>query len=124
MQEEKDKNIRMEDKYTDKNTHTLIAVPTNDEVTIFPKMLGMADKMFVYELNGEKLKLLEKRNNPYAKTQQHLKTLDVYDLLHDCAIIISAHIGEKGIQRLEERGVKLLYKKGNIQKALQDVIEL
>ena len=113
----------MEGKYTDKNTHTLIAVPTNDEVTIFPKMLGMADKMFIYELNGEKPKLLEKRNNPYAKTQQHLKTLDVYDLLHDCAIIISAHIGKKGIQRLEERGVKLLYKKGNIQNALEGVIE-
>jgi len=109
----------VEGKYTDKNTHTLIAVPTNDEVTIFPKMLGMADKMFIYELNGEKLKLLEKRNNPYAKTQQHLKTLDVYDLLHDCVIIVSAYIGKKGIQRLEDRGVKLLYKKGNIQKALK-----
>jgi len=106
-----------------KTTYIRIAVPTNDEVNIFPKMLGMADKMFVYELNGEKPKLLEKRNNPYAKTQQHLKTLDVYELLHDCAIIISAHIGKKGIQRLEDRGVKLMYKKGNIQKALQDVTE-
>jgi len=92
-----------------KITHTLIAVPTNDEVTIFPKMLGMADKMFIYELNGEKPKLLEKRNNPYAKTQQHLKTLDVYDLLHDCAIIISAHIGKKGISTpWKKRGVKTL----------------
>ena len=26
-----------------------IAVPTNDEVNIFPKMLGMADKMFIYK---------------------------------------------------------------------------
>ena len=113
----------MEGKYMDKNTHILIAVPTNDEVNILPKMLGMADKMFIYELNGGEIKLVGKRNNPYAKTQQHLKTLDVYDLLHDCAIIISAYIGKKGIQRLEERGVKLLYKKGNIQKALQGVIE-
>ena len=69
------------------------------------------------------MKLVEKRNNPYAKTQQHQKTLDVYELLHDCAIIISANIGKKGIQRLQERGVKLMYKKGNIQKALQDVTE-
>jgi len=107
----------------DKNRHTLIAVPTNDEVTIFPRMLGMADKIFIYELNEGHMKLIEKRNNPYVKTQQHLKTLDVYDLLHDCAIIVSAYIGKKGIQRLEERGVKLLYKKGNIQKALQGVIE-
>jgi len=113
----------VEGKYTDKTTHIRIAVPTNDEVNIFPKMLGMADKMFIYELNEGHMELVEKRNNPYAKTQQHLKTLDVYDLLHDCAIIISAHIGKKGIQRLEDRGVKLLYKKGNIQKALEDVIK-
>ncbi len=99
-----------------------IAVPTNDEVNIFPKMLGMADKMFIYEINEVQIKLIEKRNNPYAKTQQHLKTLDVYELLHDCQIIISAHIGKKGIQRLQERGVKLMYKKGNIQKALQDIL--
>ena len=106
----------------DKITFIRIAVPTNDEVNIFPKMLGMADKVFIYEINGGQIKLIEKRYNPYAKTQQHLKTLDVYELLHDCEIIISAHIGKKGIQRLQERGIKLMYKKGNIQKALQDVL--
>jgi len=106
----------------DKITFIRIAVPTNDEVNIFPKMLGMADKVFIYEINGGQIKLIEKRNNPYAKTQQHLKTLDVYELLHDCEIIISAHIGKKGIQRLQERGIKLMYKKGNIQKGLQDVL--
>jgi predicted Fe-Mo cluster-binding NifX family protein len=111
----------MEDKDRNKRKDIRIAVPTNDEVTIFPKMLGMAEKMFVYELSGDHIKLLEKRTNPYAKTQQHLKTLDVYDLLHDCVIIISAHIGKKGIQRLQDRGIKLMYRKGNIQKALQDV---
>jgi predicted Fe-Mo cluster-binding NifX family protein len=100
-----------------------IAVPTNDEVTIFPKMLGMADKLFVYELEGDGMKLVEKRINPYAKTQQHLKTLDVYELVRDCAIIISAHIGQKGIQRLEDRGLKLMYKKGDIEKALHGVAE-
>ena len=59
----------------DKITFIRIAVPTNDEVNIFPKMLGMADKMFIYEINGGQIKLVEKQNNPYAKTQQHLKTL-------------------------------------------------
>ena len=59
----------------DKITFIRIAVPTNDEVNIFPKMLGMADKMFIYEINGGQIKLVEKRNHPYAKTQQHLKTL-------------------------------------------------
>lgn len=107
----------------DNSTQTLIAVPTNDGVTIFPKMLGMADEMFIYEYNHGQMKFVEKRNNPYAKTQQHLKTLDVYDLLHDCEIIVSAHIGKKGIQWLEDRGVRLIQKKGSIQKALEDVTE-
>ena len=107
-----------------KNNFIKIAIPTNDGVSIFPNMVGMAKYMFIYEIeNGKQFRLIEKRSNPFAKTMQHLKTLDVYDLLHDCAIIVSAYIGKKGIQRLEDRGVKLLYKKGNIQKALQGVIE-
>ena len=96
-----------------------IAVPTNDEINIFPKMLGMAKHLFIYEIeNGENFKLIEKRKNPFAVTMQHLKTLDVYDLITDCSIIISAHIGKKGITRLQERGMKLFFKRGNIQEAL------
>jgi len=96
-----------------------IAVPTNDEINIFPKMLGMAKYLFIYEIeNGENFKLIEKRKNPFADTMQHLKTLDVYDLINDCSIIISAHIGKKGMARLHERGMKLFFKKGNIQEAL------
>lgn len=96
-----------------------IAVPTNDEINIFPKMLGMAKYLFIYEIeNGKDFKLVEKRKNPFADTMQHLKTLDVYELINDCSIIISAHIGKKGITRLQERGMKLFFEKGNIQEAL------
>lgn len=62
----------------------------------------------------------EKRPNPYEKTMQHLKTIDVYDLIRDCAVIISAHIGKKGITRLQERGMQLYFTKGNIQEALEE----
>lgn len=86
-------------------------------------MLGRAKEMFIYEVKGGmQFKLIEKRNNPFANTMQHLKTLDVYELLHDCAIIISSNIGKKGIKRLQERGMKLFFKKGNIQEALISVI--
>ncbi len=100
-----------------------IAVPTNDEKNIFPKMLGMAKYLFIYEIeNGEGFKLIEKRKNPFADTMQHLKTLDVYDLINDCSIIISDHIGKKGITRLQERGIKLFFEKGNIREALTSVL--
>ena len=85
-------------------------------------MLGMAKYIFIYEIeNGQNFRLIEKRTNPYEVTMQHLKTLDVYEFINDCSIIISARIGKKGTQRLQERGMKLYFKKGNIQEALNDV---
>ncbi len=99
-----------------------IAIPTDDGVNIFPKMLGMAKYIYIYEIeNGTTFKLIEKRNNPYAETMQHLKTLDVYELIQDCAVTISAHIGKKGITRLQERGMQLIFKKGKIEQALIEV---
>ncbi|MEA3421533.1 MAG: NifB/NifX family molybdenum-iron cluster-binding protein, partial [Acidobacteriota bacterium] len=109
---------------SNKKDRVRIAIPTNDGINIFPKMLGMAKKMFIYEIeNGTQFRLIEKRNNPYESTMQHLKTLDVYNLIDDCSIIISAHIGKKGITRLQERGVKLFFRKENIEGALADVVK-
>jgi len=99
-----------------------LAIPTNDGINIFSGMLGMAKEMFIYEINHEnQFRLIEKRNNPYESTMQHLKTLDVYEILDDCAIIVSAKIGKKGISRLRERGMKLFFRKGNIEQALISV---
>jgi demethylmenaquinone methyltransferase/2-methoxy-6-polyprenyl-1,4-benzoquinol methylase len=108
-----------------KENRIRIAIPTNDGINIFPKMLGMAKEIFIFEIEkGTQFKLIEKRNNPFAETMQHLKTLDVYDLIDDCTIIISAHIGKNGITRLQERGIKLFFRKGNIQGAVKQWISL
>jgi len=107
-----------------KENRIKIAIPTNDGINIFKGMLGRAKEMFIYEIeNGVKFRLIEKRNNPYANTMQHLKTLDVYELLRDCAIIISDNVGKKGIERLRERGMKLFFRKENMQEALVDVVK-
>ena len=96
-----------------------IVVPSNDGINIFPKMLGMAKYLFIYEIQGDsEFVFIEKRKNYFSETMQHLKTLDVYELINDCSIIISTHIGKKGITRLNEKGIKLFFRKGNIQKAL------
>lgn len=103
---------------------TKIAVPTNDGKTIFPKMLGMAKVMYIYNVtNNSDLELIEKRTNPFENTMQHLKTLDVYDLISDCSVIISAHIGKKGITRLEKKGMKLFIRRGKIEEAIIDIIK-
>ena len=52
---------------------------------------------------------------------QHLKTLDVYELLKDCGVIVAGKIGKRGMGRLEERGMKLLLRKGSIIEALAEL---
>jgi hypothetical protein len=37
---------------------------------------------------------MEKRDNPYMVTRQHMKTLDVYELIKDCKIYCQ-HISVK-----------------------------
>jgi len=101
-----------------------IAIPTNDGKNIFKGMLGRAKEFFIYEIgNGEQFRFIEKRNNPYSNTMQRLKTLDVYELLSDCKIIISHNIGKKGVERLIRKGMKIFFKKGNIREALIDIIK-
>jgi predicted Fe-Mo cluster-binding NifX family protein len=105
------------------NKPVLIAIPTNDGKTVFPKMLGMAKYFYIFAINETKqFTFVEKRDNPYEKTMQHLKTLDVYVVINDCKIIIAATIGKKGIERLRERGVKLFFKKGEINEALNFIL--
>ena len=100
----------------------LIAIPTNDGITIFPKMLGMAKYFYIYTLTGDRqFTLVEKRSNPYEITMQHLKTLDVYTVINDCEVVIAALIGKKGIGRLQGKGIKLSFRKGDIRDALNSV---
>ena len=102
----------------------LIAVPSNNGITIFKKMLGMAMYFYIYNIDKSKQEFVfvEKRGNPYMQTQQHLKTLDVYELINDCQMILAANIGKNGIERLRDKGVELFFNKGNIQKALDKIL--
>jgi predicted Fe-Mo cluster-binding NifX family protein len=105
--------------YNNSEKSILIAIPTNDGKTIFPKMLGMAKYFYIYTTTGgRQFNLVEKRLNPYETKMQHLKTLDVYAVISDCEVIIAALIGKKGIERLREKGIKLFFRKGDIQDAL------
>jgi ubiquinone/menaquinone biosynthesis C-methylase UbiE/predicted Fe-Mo cluster-binding NifX family protein len=107
-----------------KEKRGLIAIPTDDGINIFQGMLGRAKEIFIYEMeNGGTFRLIEKRKNPYANTMQHLETLDVYEMISDCQIILSSHIGEKGVERLEGKGMKLFFEKGKLEKALPNIVK-
>jgi len=99
-----------------------IAVSTNDRRTVFPHMLGQAKGFSVYRLAANGCwQLLEWRSNPYEKTLQHEKTLDVYELIKDCRLILAAKIGRQGRQRLRQKGVRLFFAKGQISAALEAI---
>jgi predicted Fe-Mo cluster-binding NifX family protein len=53
---------------------------------------------------------------------QHLKTLDVYEIIRDCRWVISARIGKLGVERLRARGMKLIFKNGAIDEALKSFL--
>jgi len=101
-----------------------LAVPSNDGINIYNGMLGRAKKFFIYQDFPEgKFKLIEERENVFEKTLQHLKTIDVYNLINDCDTILSASIGKKGITRLENKNIKLIFAKGKIEEQLKLIIE-
>ncbi len=50
------------------NKHVSLAIPTNDGITIFPKMPGMVKCFIIYTTtDSRKFTLVEKRNNPFKK---------------------------------------------------------
>ncbi len=100
-----------------------IAIPTNDGENIFLKMLDRAKEFHTYEIKNNKIRFLEKRNNPFENTSHPLKTLDVYEIISDCDVIISNKIGKKGIKRLEERGIKLFLGMEKFQMLLKNEME-
>ena len=102
-----------------------IAVPSNDGVTIYNGMLGRAKQFLIFLSYSDKnFKLIEERENVFEKTLQHLKTIDVYNIINDCDTILSASIGKKGIARLEKKNVKLIFAKGNIEEQLKLIMKL
>lgn len=97
-----------------------IAVATADGKTVFPKMMGQAPYFDIYQ-KTKNFQFLERRENIYQKTLQHLKTFDVYQQIDDCQAILTARIGKKGAERLQEMGVKLFYATGEIPLLLQNL---
>ncbi len=100
-----------------------IAVATNDHKTIPRGMLGRAAFFDIYEFDGQTFQLIEQRKNPYEKTLQRGKTYDVYEVIKDVQVVISHLVGKRGIPRLKEKGLVLIFKKGDIEQIFDEVKE-
>ncbi len=101
-----------------------LAVATDDGENIPVKMLGRAKEYLIFEIEEDgDLKLVEVRTNPYENTLQRRKTLDVYDVLRDCPVVISAFIGKRGTERLKLRNIKMFFRRGSIKEALDEFMK-
>lgn len=49
--------------------------------------------------------------------------MDVYDVLRDCNVVISAFIGKRGTERLRLRSIKMFFARGNIEEALRNFLK-
>ncbi len=97
-----------------------IAVATSDGKTVFRGMLGQAKFFHIYQIDSTgEYHLVEQRENPYARTLQHLKTLDVYRVIRDCPLFVSYRIGRKGQLRLHARGIRMIFDEGDISDVLE-----
>jgi predicted Fe-Mo cluster-binding NifX family protein len=77
--------------------------------TVSKGMFGTARWFGICEVEGDHARCVEVRENPYANTQQHGKTLDVWAEVDDCSILVACHIGARGVKRLQARGVRLVF---------------
>ncbi len=98
-----------------------IAVATNDHKTISRGMLGRAAYFDIYEFDGNEFKLVERRKNPYEKTLQRGKTYDVYEVIKDVHVTVSQLVGKRGIPRLKQKGLVLIFRKGIIEEILEEI---
>lgn len=91
-----------------------IAITTTDGVHV-NQHFGKADEFHVYELNGEQLTLIEKRNvDAYCATAatgpvDHEFDGDrfskVYSTINDCGVLYTRQIGETPEAKLRTRGM-------------------
>ncbi len=84
-----------------------IAIPTDDGEKVCSKMFGMAAFYLIYECDSGKLKLIEKKVNPYAKEMPRGKTFYVIEVLRDCDVYVVSSIGARGRRRVLEKGITI-----------------
>ena len=84
-----------------------IAIPTDDGKRVCSKMFGMAEFYLIYECDSERLKLIEKRLNPYAREMPRGKTFYVIDFLQDCDTYVVSNIGVRGRKRVLDKGISI-----------------
>lgn len=89
-----------------------IAIATDDLKTVRKGHFGDAEYFVIFEVIEGKLKLVEKRENPYTDEKLGIKEHEnpekakmIAEFLKDCKVFIAHAMGRKNRKILEERGV-------------------
>ena len=88
------------------------AVALGEDGMVAKGMLGTAPRFGIFDWNDGEIEEVTVRPNPYEKTRQHLKTLDVAQYLSDASLLVASRIGPRGKERLRARGIRMVLSGG------------
>jgi len=79
------------------NKRGIIAVGVDDQGQVWRAHFGMAPWYYLFDEQGE---LIERRANPYARTQHHDDPVAIVALLPECTTFIARRMGEQSRNQL------------------------
>jgi len=83
--------------------------------------LGKATSLYIYDLDGENTKFVEKRKTGIDTSKQHSGSL-VLETAKDCKVVFSTKYGFKSKVKADDEKIKLVIDEGPIDEVLKRYI--
>ena len=99
-----------------------IAIGMRDNEKVNEDHFGQSKFYNVYEYDGSKVDLKEKRENPHFGVDKHAKVEDIKEVVGDCKIWVALTMGKQSRLNLIETGYKpILVKSDDLERVLKEI---
>ena len=101
----------------DKQTNSSIrAAVTTYEGLLINQHLGMADQLWIFEIDADGSRMIELRRTPPMGTGDE-RWKELSGILRDCSVLLTGGIGERPLEVLSAKGIKVYEAEGMIEDA-------
>jgi nitrogen fixation protein NifB len=101
----------------DKQTNRSIrAAVTTYEGLLINQHLGMADHLWIFEIDENGVRMIERRPTPPVGTGDE-RWQELSGILNDCKVLLTGGIGERPLEILSAKGIKVYEAEGMIEDA-------
>jgi nitrogen fixation protein NifB len=107
----------MENTAEQKTNNPVRVAVTTYEGLLINQHLGMADLLWIYEMDKAGSRLIERRRTPPRGSGDD-RWQEISRLLHDCTVLLTGGLGERPLEVLSARGIKVYEAEGMIEDAL------